>query len=123
MDEQRARAKIYEHALLGVGDQELERGFRMCATLCVHRALTDAEIAAMPDDCRAPAVDLAGGPVEVLWRTPGVKDALSTQPCTAPTRVQLPGSDNPELWIPNDCGECPSCAARAALAAHKLNTR
>lgn len=33
-------------ALAGVGDPERERGCRMNVTLCLHRALSDSEIAA-----------------------------------------------------------------------------
>jgi hypothetical protein len=115
-----ARKAIYERVLAGVGDEARERGFRMNATLCVHRALSDAEIAALPDGwMKMPAIDVAGGPVEVLWRTPLAIDAPSTRPCVNPTRMPLPGTNDPDLWVPVDCGACEPCRARDACVEAK----
>lgn len=102
--------------LLGpAGDASRERVFRMQVTVCLHRALSPVEIAGLPAYFETdPAVDLAGGPVEILeeseegWET--------TKPCHTPTRIPLDPS-NPLLWFPSDCGACPPCQARAALTA------
>jgi hypothetical protein len=101
-------------ALDGVGDPTRERLFRMNVTLCLHRAATDAEVAGQPDwFLTHPACGLAGGPVEVLWEnTPG---ADSTKPCRSPRKMVLPGVKDPLLWIPQDCGRCKSCRARATF--------
>jgi hypothetical protein len=94
----------------GVGDDEHEREFRMCITLCRHRALTQDEFDGLPDWWhKAPAHDLAGGPVEVLW-SKNVPETPGTQPCHKPTRQHV----GPGLWLPLDCGECPPCEARAS---------
>jgi hypothetical protein len=93
----------------GTGDPKHEREFRMCITLCRHRALSQAEYDALPDWFHeADAVDIAGGPVEVLWRR-GLDNTPGTQPCANPTRrpIGIPG-----LWFPEDCGKCVSCRAR-----------
>lgn len=94
----------------GVGDDDHEREFRMCITLCRHRALTDAEFAALPEWWHAAdAVDIAGGPVEVRW-SHNVPDTPATQPCVAPGKIALGDG----LWLPEDCGECEPCCARAS---------
>ncbi len=94
----------------GVGDVDRQREFRMCITLCRHRALTPEERAALPDWWEAaPPVDIAGGPVEVRWHR-GIDERPSTQPCTNP-RKELIGSG---LWLPIDCGQCGPCLARTA---------
>lgn len=100
----------------GLGDPEREREFRMNVTLCRHRALTPAEHDALPTEWHDnPAMDIAGGPVEVLWYR-GVPEASSTQPCRRPTKVPTPSGD-PRLWLPGDCGECPPCRARESARA------
>lgn len=96
--------------LEGLGDRGRERSFRMCITLCRHRALSEAEADQLPEDWwTTPAVDLAGGPVEVLWHR-GVPESLSTQPCTNPTRIPM----GIGLYLPEDCGTCEPCGARAS---------
>lgn len=95
--------------LSGVGDPDHEREFVMCVTLCRHRALTDDEYARLPGWWHeADAVDIAGGPVRVRW-TKGVPRTPATEPCEHPGKAPLSGS----LWLPVDCGTCPSCIARA----------
>ena len=104
----RAQASI-DTLLDGVGDPAHERSFRMCVTLCRHRALTTEEADHLPEDWwTTPARDLAGGPVEVLWSV-GVPETPSTQPCANPTKVPM----GPGLYFPDDCGACETCAARA----------
>ncbi len=96
----------------GVGDEEHEREFRMCVTLCRHRALTDAEFEALPGWWHeADAVDIAGGPVEVLWSR-NVPSTPGTEPCVNPGKERLPGG---RLWLPVDCGACAPCQARAEV--------
>jgi len=109
MERKEARS-ILNLALAGVGDMGRERGFRMCATACVHRALTDAEREALPpswDD--TPPDSLAGAPVEILWEV-GPEQPLSTRPCADPYRLELPGQ--PHLYFPEDCKRCETCRAR-----------
>lgn len=101
--------------LLGpVGDPSRERSFRMCITLCRHRAVTPAEIEGLPQWWRdAPAVHLAGGGLEVLWRR-GIEDGPSVLPCEDYGRDELGGG----LFLPVDCGKCEPCRARAAWEVH-----
>lgn len=102
---------LMEQALRGVGDKSRQRRFRMNVTLCLHRALTDEEVALLPGGCAFTPVNLAGGPVEVLWET--VPGGESTNPCRNPTRQPFPGEPfDPDLWLPIDCGKCPPCLAR-----------
>lgn len=106
--------ELLAQALDGVGDSESERVFRMCITLCYHRALTDEEAAGLPQWWKdAPPSRLAGGPVEVL-RAKGRPGLPSTAPCAKPTK-ELVSLEAPYPWIPRDCGHCPSCLARAEL--------
>ncbi len=108
-------------ALAGVGDELLQRCFRMCVTLCVHRAVTDQELAGLPAEwtCAAPR-DLAGGPLEVLWHTPAVPHVLSAQPCRNPRRVPVAELAHLGVFTPEDCGWCESCAARDSVRAEAL---
>lgn len=93
----------------GVGDADHEREFSMCITICRHRAVTDDEFAALPDWWHeADAVDIAGGPVKVRW-SKNVPETPATQPCVQPGKQYV--SDG--LWLPEDCGECEPCRARA----------
>lgn len=110
----RAESAAMLRRLFGpAGNPARERLFRMNVTLCLHRALTDDEVDALPAYFHAdPPTDLAGGPVEVLWESePG---AASTRPCANPERISL-DPRSPLLWIPYDCGSCAACLARAAI--------
>lgn len=115
------RAQDALHAVVaGIGDPERERCFRMQVTVCLHRALSDSEIARLPDSWhRAPPVDLAGGPVEILW-SKGIRDIPSCKPCVAPTKTPISAltgvrNDDPDAWFPNDCGTCEPCHARTTI--------
>jgi hypothetical protein len=96
------------------GNAARERAFRMQITACLHRALTDDEVAGLPASFHAAEpIDLAGGPVEVLYETePG---RPSTRPCVRPERRRLDDRGS-LLWYPVDCGGCEPCRARAAHA-------
>lgn len=113
---QRGPALLRE-ALTGRGDVSRERLFRMNLTLCLHRALTDDEVAGLPAYFHTdPACDLAGGPVEVVWEN--VRGRMSTRPCVKPRRMVL-DPRQPELWVPEDCGQCQPCLARSASRARR----
>jgi len=102
--------------LRGVGDRAAERLFRMNVTLCVHRALTPEEEAALPPSFHAgEPVDLAGGPVEILRET--FNGAASTRPCERPEHHIL-DPYRPDLWLPGDCGACEPCRARALVKSY-----
>jgi hypothetical protein len=111
----RASTALLRRVLGPAGDASRERLFRMNVTLCLHRAISEAEDAALPASFHAAApIDLAGGPVEVLWESePG---SASTRPCAAPGRHPL-DPRNPLLWVPLDCGRCEPCRARAGIVA------
>lgn len=97
----------------GIGDDTREREFRMNVTLCRHRALTPAEHEALPEWWhQAPATDLAGGPIEVLWHS-NIPHVPSCDPCENPSKV-VTNPRRPDLWLPYDCGSCGPCLARAA---------
>lgn len=99
-------------ALGGIGDQSRERFFRMCITACLHRGIRDDELRLIPAWWHdAEAVDIAGGPVEVLW-SKGVPEIASAMPCHNPGK-RLLDPFRPDLWFPVDCGECEPCVARA----------
>lgn len=103
---------LLDRLLEGVGDPLRERQIRMCITMCRHRAITQREFERLPQWWHdAPAVDLAGGPLEVMWHK-GIPETLSTQPCVNPTKEPFGGG----LYLPVDCGECPSCRAREACS-------
>lgn len=105
-------------ALAGVGDELLQRCFRMCITLCVHRAVTGPELAGLPAEwvCAA-GRDLAGGPVEVIWQTPGVPNVPSAMPCASPWRRPIRELAHLGAYVPVDCGRCDSCRARLEVQA------
>lgn len=103
-------ARLLRRVIGPAGDPDRERLFRMNVTLCLHRACTDAELASAPDWFRqAEPIDLAGGPIAVLWESES--GAPSTRPCDRPTQIPL-DPRHPLLWYPQDCGSCPSCRAR-----------
>ena len=98
--------------LRGVGDEQTERVFRMCLTLCFHRALTKEEEVLLPDGwSKAPYAGIAGGPVEIIRQN--VPSTPSCLPCEDPTKLPLSPHDA-SLWIPGDCGRCEPCKAREA---------
>lgn len=98
--------------LAGVGDPERERMFRMCITLCLHRGVRADELAQIPEWWHtAESVDLAGGPLHIYYAR-GVPDVESAKPCHAPRKAHaFPGRR--DLYLPEDCGQCPPCRARA----------
>jgi len=99
--------------LRDVGDSARMRLFRMNVTLCLHKALSDEDIATLPADfIAAKPIDLAGGPIEILWET--MKGSESTRPCHAP-KHGIFDRRREDLWIPLPCGSCPPCQARAAI--------
>lgn len=101
---------ILNQALEEAGDEQFERLFRMNVTYCLHRKLNDTELDQLPAWWwTTPAHHLAGGAIEVLRET--VAGSLSTKPCANPNRTYLDRHDE-DYWIPNDCGECPTCRAR-----------
>lgn len=108
------KALLWE-VMNGVGDESRQRLFRMNLTTCLHRAATDDEVASVPAYFHTcDAVGLAGGPVAVLWET--VPGKPSTRPCERPERmIAIPS--RPDLWIPQDCGDCEPCHARADAVA------
>lgn len=117
-DEQELRdgARLLGQSLKGVGDRRWERMFRMCATLCLHRGLSDEEIENMPGGCSLSRV-LAGGPV-VVYYSRGVPEGLrSCDPCESPGKNMLTGPPNNRwpVWLPVDCGRCQPCLDRAAI--------
>ncbi|GAC1394262.1 MAG: hypothetical protein NVSMB31_14510 [Vulcanimicrobiaceae bacterium] len=102
-----------ESVLFRVGDQRKERAFRMCATLCIHRAVSSAEASMLPADWfKEPGTDLAGGSLEILYER-GYASPMSTKPCTQPLRQYL-DARQPKIFLPIDCGECEPCRARTA---------
>lgn len=115
VDDRASRRRVeraLERTLQGVGDASRQRLFRMPITVCLHRALTDEEVDALPEVWHdLPAEHLAGGGLEILWETE--EGALSTKPCENPTR--LPANPLvPKLYTIDDCGECGPCLAREA---------
>ncbi len=113
---------LLNSALRGVGDIERERGFSMCITTCLHRALSPEEVGALPEDWHTtPALDIAGGPVRVLYSR-GIPPILSVEPCEDFEKQEIGQLDstNEPLWIPIECGGCPPCLARAAAVETEL---
>ena len=101
-------------ALAGVGDPERQRAFRMNITFCVHRAVSDEEKAQLPKEWAGARGGMAGGPVEVLWSR-GIEHKPAAMPCHNPHHMVIDQS-RPDLWVPEDCGKCEPCQARAAIA-------
>ncbi len=106
----RAAERELREMLIGVGNTNRERLFRMNVTLCLHRAATNDEVAAQPGWFLTCAGNgMAGGPVEVLSETEIGSD--STRPCRSPKKFVI-DHGSPHGWIPTDCGVCEPCVAR-----------
>lgn len=104
---------IAHDILDGVGNPECERAFRMNITFCIHRALSGPELFRLPHSWRELPGGLAGGPVEVLWSC-GILHREAAMPCHRPGHLVF-DKTRPDLWIPEDCGECPPCVARERI--------
>ena len=79
-------------------------------TACLHRGIRADELERIPKWWHeAEAIDIAGGPVELLW-SKGVPEIPSAMPCHNPGK-QIIGA-RLDLWFPVDCGECEPCVAR-----------
>lgn len=113
--------EVLHRVLDGVGDPSKERLFRMNVSLCLHRGATVEEIAGLPQRWQDDTAGMAGGPVEVLWEM-GCKALSSALPCERPEHI-LPDLRRPDLWIPNDCGECDPCKARLEISAREAAVR
>lgn len=111
---------LLDEATHGVGHPEHFRKFRMQITLCKHVPLREDEIAVLPDGwMEARSDSLAGGPVEAL-ETVGLPEGLvSVRSCENPGKNMLRDQygivKNPEMWLPEDCGDCAPCLAREEL--------
>jgi hypothetical protein len=104
---------LKNYALRDAGDERRERMFRMCVTACLHRGIRDDELQLIDQWWfDADAVDLAGGPIEIIY-SKGVADVESAKPCWNP-RKQLIDLRRTDLYLPVDCGECPPCQARTS---------
>lgn len=107
--------ELLEQVLDGVGDGRWERLFRMCVTLCLHRGLSDEEIARLPTWWReAKGKALAGGPLKVYYSRGVPEGLVSCDPCEKPGREYFPGHRR-NIWVPIDCGKCPPCLQRAEI--------
>lgn len=101
--------RLARNLLCGVGDPDVERRFAMVMTLCVHRAVSDDELAVCGTDR---AVHLAGPAVEEISRTPGYPPLpLTAQRCERGTWAFLQ-TPHGRLRIPGDCADCAPCLAR-----------
>lgn len=113
----RESTKIMRDVLRDAGDESRERIFRMNLTICLHRAISQAEYDSLPPSFHeGEAEGIAGGPVAVLWES--VPGSASTKPCVNPKRMPLPKTNDLLYgWIPLDCGEptCDPCMARARV--------
>lgn len=109
--------RIIEIALRGVGDMNFERSFAMCVTQCRHRGLSDAEIAILLTGCVL-GRGLAGAPLRVYWQVGIPDDMISAQPCHNPGKRPL--GNQPDLYLVEECGACPTCAARGEIEARYL---
>lgn len=105
--------RLAHEALTGVGDPDRERAFRMNITFCIHRAISVAEAERMPAEWPCAIGGLAGGPVAVLWSR-GVPHRPAAMPCRKPTKLII-DERRPDLWVPEDCGQCQPCQARLAI--------
>jgi hypothetical protein len=93
----------------------MERMFRMCMTLCFHRALSAEEIAGLPPYfINSRPRDFAGGPLETFL-TKGIPELPTLQPCERPKKHYL--DMDCTMYTVDDCGLCRPCKARLALSA------
>ena len=100
------------HALVGAGNNNRERAFRMNITFCVHRALSEDEQARLPSSWQDAVGGLAGPPVEILWSR-GIEHTLASMPCRSPLWLVV-DANRPDLRVPEGCGACDVCRAREA---------
>lgn len=111
---------LLDEATHGIGHPEHFRKFRMQITLCKHVPLREDEVAVLPSGWMETRGDsLAGGPVEAM-ETVGLPEGLvSVRSCEHPGKQMLTNQhgleNNPQAWLPVDCGECPPCKARDEL--------
>lgn len=104
---------ILQEALEGLGDRTRARFFLMSLTACMHRAVSDDELAELPEGFAESAQVIAGAPaVRIVWET--VPGSPSTKPCHEPRRSQMPHDGPRPIWLALDCGKCEPCLARAA---------
>lgn len=109
----RVARRIVDQLLDGCGDPAVERGFAMVMTMCAHRAVSDAELTAIPAAGDV-FVTLAGGGVRTLWQTDDYPHSASLDRCERGVWWTKDG-----IRVPGDCGECPPCLARAMYEAVK----
>jgi hypothetical protein len=98
--------------LSGVGDAERMRAFAMVSTYCVHKAVSDDELATCDALSTGRTSHLAGPAAVELWRTPAFPALpLTAQRCERGVwdHVYHKGQ---RIKLPGDCGECPPCLAR-----------
>lgn len=105
--------RLAHETLAGVGDSMQERAFRMNITFCIHRAVSGYELEKLPTEWECSPGGLAGGPVQVLWSR-GVPHRPAASPCRRPGHLVINDS-RPDLWVPEDCGQCEPCLARLAI--------
>lgn len=110
MAQRMTAAAVLRSLLHGVGDPACEVLFRSNVALFLHRRVSAAEEAGLPQLC---SVYPAALPVQVLSRK-GVPALPSTEPCAQPVHIVL-DPRRPDLWAPLGCGACPSCRARGAI--------
>jgi len=101
--------ELLRTALRGVGNPERERLFHTNGCLYLHRAVSERERMILPAACPRSVASL---PLRVIY-TRGLPPIPSTDPCADPIR-QVLNPARPDLWTPEECGECPSCEARKA---------
>ena len=110
--------RLLDELTKGIGHPDHYRFFRMQITACKHVPLRQDEIDILPPTWHeTQGVCMAGGPVEALDSFGLPKGLISAQSCEKPGHRMLDeSSGDPDLWLPIDCGTCPSCMARLELA-------
>lgn len=112
----KARTRCVEELrslLTDIGHPERWRAFRMCLTVCYHKVALPDEVDAAFGLRRPHGHNLAGGPVEILAESEPAP--TSAKPCENPSF-----RDVFAMPIPQDCGKCKPCEARATY--HKRAT-